>query len=67
MEADVKKPSSSNPTESLTGRSLIRETCDIRVMLAEMRADIKNLKRRVCVIAAVLCSTISCLLSRIPI
>ena len=44
-----------------------RDVGDIKVMLAEMRGDIKNLKWQLGVIVAVLSTVISFLVSRIPI
>ncbi len=44
-----------------------RDVGDIKVMLAEMRGDIKNLKWQLGVIVAVLYTVISFLVSRIPI
>ncbi len=44
-----------------------RDVGDMKVMLAEMRGDIKNLKWQLGVIVAVLSSVISFLVSRIPI
>ena len=44
-----------------------REIGDIKVILAEIRSDIKNLKWQLAVIVAVLSSIISFFVSRIPI
>ena len=44
-----------------------RENGDLKVMLAEIRSDIKNLKWQLAVIVAVLSSIISFLVSRIPV
>ena len=44
-----------------------RDIGDIKVILAEIRSDIKNLKWQLAVIVAVLSSIISFLVSRIPI
>lgn len=44
-----------------------RDIGDIKVILAEIRSDIKNLKWQLAVIVAVLSSIISFLVSRIPV
>lgn len=44
-----------------------RDIGDIKVILAEIRSDIKNLKWQLAVIVAVLSSVISFLVSRIPV
>ncbi len=44
-----------------------RDIGDIKVILAEIRSDIKNLKWQLAVIVAVLSSIISFFVSRIPI
>ena len=44
-----------------------RDNSDIKVILAEIRSDIKNLKWQLAVLVAILSSIISYLVSRIPI
>ncbi len=44
-----------------------REYADIKVLLAEIRSDIRNLKWQIAVIVSILSSIISFLVSRIPI
>ena len=44
-----------------------RDNGDIKVILAEIRSDIKNLKWQLAVLVAILSSIISFLVSRIPI
>jgi hypothetical protein len=44
-----------------------RDNGDIKVILAEIRSDVKNLKWQLAVLVAILSSIISFLVSRIPI
>ena len=45
----------------------VRTDADVKVMLAEIRNDIKKLKSQLAVLVAILSSIISFLVSRIPI
>ncbi len=51
----------------MTEASHERDYADIKVMLAEIRNDIKNMKWQIAVLVAILSSIISFLVSRIPI
>ena len=51
----------------LTREQHERDNSDIKVMLAEIRSEIRNLKWQLAVIVSILSATISFLVSRIPL
>lgn len=51
----------------VTNEKYEREYADIKVLLTEIRSDIRNLKWQIAVIVTILSSIISFLVSRIPI